>query len=316
MSTRNVATVFGGSGFLGRYVVQRLAAAGYITRVAIRDPEGAMFLRPMGRVGQVVPLYASLENTATVQSAVQGASVVVNLVGILAERRRGDFTRIHVDGAGTVAAAAAAAGVDRLVHISALGADPTSRSQYASSKAAGEAAVRAAFPGATILRPAVVFGMEDKFFNRIGAMAQMLPLMPVIAGNTLMQPVYAGDVGDGVMAALIRAEAPGQVYELGGPRVWRFREILAWTLKETRRNRRMIEIPMSLARLQASFAELLPTKPLTRDQLLLLSKDNVVTPGAPGLPELGVLPVPVELIVPDYVDRYRPGGGQLQRVPA
>jgi uncharacterized protein YbjT (DUF2867 family) len=316
MSTRNVATVFGGSGFLGRYVVQRLAAAGYITRVAVRDPEGAMFLRPMGRVGQVVPMYASLGNAATVQRAVQDASLVVNLVGILAERRHGDFTRVQAEGAGGVAAAAAAAGAERMVHISAIGADPASPSKYASSKAAGEAAVRAAFPGAAILRPSLVFGAEDQFFNRFAAMAQWMPFMPVIAGDTHMQPVYAGDVADAVMAALSRPEAAGQVYELGGPRVWRFREILAWILRETRRNRRMVEIPMGVARFQASLAELLPTKPFTRDQLLLLSKDNVVTTGMPGLADLGVLASPVELIVPEYLNRYRPGGGHLERVPA
>jgi len=315
MSTRNVATVFGGSGFLGRYVVQRLAAAGYVTRVAVRDPEGAMFLRPMGGVGQIVPMYAALNNAATVQRAVQDASVVVNLVGILAERRRGDFTRVQAEGAGAIAAAAASAGAKHLVHVSAIGADPASPSRYASSKAAGEAAVRAAFPAATILRPSLVFGAEDQFFNRFAAMAQWLPIMPVIAGDTRMQPVYAGDVADAVMAALIRPEAAGQVYELGGPHVWKFREILAWILKETQRNRRLVEIPMGLARLQASFAELLPTKPLTRDQLLLLSRDNVAAPGMPGLLDLGVLATPAELIVPEYLGRYRPGGGRLERVP-
>ncbi len=316
MSTRNVATVFGGSGFLGRYVVQRLAEAGYVTRVAVRDPEGAMFLRPMGRVGQIVPLYVDLDHEAAVQRAVQDASLVVNLVGILAERRRGDFTRVQAEGAGLVAAAAAAAGVERMVHVSAIGADPASPSRYASSKAAGEAAVHAAMPGATILRPSLLFGAEDQFFNRFAAMAQVLPFMPVIAGDTKMQPVYVGDVADAVIAGLTRPEAAGRVYELGGPRIWTFREILAWILKETRRSRRMIEMPMGLARLQASLAELLPTKPLTTDQLTMLSRDNVAAPGTPGLTDLGILPTPVELVVPDYLDRYRPGGGRLERVPA
>ncbi len=316
MSTRNVAAVFGGSGFLGRYVVQRLAAAGYITRVAVPDPEGATFLRPMGRVGQVVPMYATLENAATVQRAVQDAAVVINLVGILAEGRSGDFTRIHAEGAGTVAKAAAEAGAEHLVHVSAIGADPASPSKYATSKAAGEAAVRAAFPSATILRPSLMFGAEDKFFNRFGAMAQLLPIMPVIAGNTKMQPVYVGDVADAVMAALTHPEAAGKTYELAGPRVWSFREILAWILRETRRPRRMVEVPMGLARLQATLAELLPTKPLTTDQLIMLSRDNVAAADAPGLADLGVLPTPVELVVPEYLSRYRPGGGQLERVPA
>jgi uncharacterized protein YbjT (DUF2867 family) len=314
-STRNVAAVFGGSGFLGRYVVQRLAAAGYVTRVAVRDPEGAMFLKPMGRVGQVVPMYANLSNAATVQRAVQDASIVVNLVGILAERHRGDFTRVQAEGAGAIATAAAAAGAERLIHVSAIGADPASPSHYASSKAAGEAAVRAAFPAATILRPSLVFGAEDQFFNRFAAIAQWLPFMPVIAGGTKMQPVYVGDVADAAMAALTHPEAAGQLYELGGPSVWTFREILAWILKETRRDRRLVDIPMGLARFQASLAELLPTKPFTRDQLLLLSRDNLVAPEARGLLDLGVLATPVELIVPEYLRRYRPGGGSLERVP-
>ena len=316
MATREVATVFGGSGFLGRYIVKRLATAGYITRVAVLDPEGAMFLRPMGRVGQIVPLYANLTHEDTVQRAVEGAELVVNLVGILAERRPGDFTRLQAEGPGRIARLAAAAGVSRMVHVSAIGADPASPSLYASSKAAGEAAVRAAFPSAAIMRPSLVFGAEDQFFNRFAAMAQYLPFMPVIAGDSRMQPVYVGDVADAVMAGLTAAETAGQLYELGGPRVWTFREILAWILAETRRKRPMVEIPMGVARFQAAIAERLPTKPFTRDQLLLLSRDNVVAPGAKGLHALGIAATPVELIVPQYLARYRPGGGKLERSPA
>ena len=316
METRCVATVFGGSGFLGRYVVKRLAATGCVTRVAVRDTEGAMFLRPMGRVGQIVPMYAALGHEATIARAVEGASLVVNLVGILAERRSGDFNRIQAEGAGRIARLAAAAGVTRMVQVSAIGADAASPSLYARTKAAGEAAVLAALPDATILRPSLVFGQEDQFFNRFAGMAQFLPFMPVIAGDTKMQPVYVGDVADAVMAGLTRTDTPGKTYELGGPRVWTFREILSYILSETRRRRPMLTIPMGVARMQAAFAELLPTKPFTRDQLLLLSRDNVVTPGMPGLSDLGVLPTPVELIVPDYLDRYRPGGGKLERIPA
>ena len=315
METRSVATVFGGSGFVGRYVVKRLAAAGYVTRLAVRDTEGAMFLRPMGRVGQIVPMYASLAHEATLARAVEGANVVVNLVGILAERRSGDFTRIQADGAGHIARLAAIAGVSRMVQVSAIGADPASPSRYASSKAAGEAAVRAALPAATILRPSLVFGAEDQFFNRFAAMAQLLPFMPVIAGDTKMQPVYVGDVADAVMAGLTRVETAGKLFELGGPRVWTVREILAYILAETRRRRPLVDIPMGLARFQASIAEKLPTKPFTRDQLLLLSRDNVAAPGMPGLAELGILPTPVEMVVPEYLDRYRPGGGKMERVP-
>ena len=316
MATRNVATVFGGSGFLGRYVVQRLAAAGYTTRAAVRDPEGAMFLRPMGRVGQIVPLYASLANEATIARAVEGADLVVNLVGILAERRAGDFNRIQAEGAGRVAALSAAAGVSRLAHISAIGADPQSPSAYGRSKAAGEAAVRAAMPGAVILRPSLVFGPEDQFFNRFAAIGAMLPIMPVICGGTRMQPVYVGDVADAVMVGLTDPAASGKTFELGGPAVLTFREILSFILKETRRRRPLVDIPMGMARFQASAAELLPTKPFTRDQLLMLSRDNVVAPGSPGLAELGIVPTPIDLIVPEYLSQYRPGGGKLERVPA
>ena len=315
MATRDVATVFGGSGFLGRYVVKRLAAAGYTTRVAVRDPEGAMFLRPMGRVGQIVPLFANLTHEATIQRAVEGAELVVNLVGILAERRPGDFTRLQAEGPARIARLAAAAGVARMVHVSAIGADPDSPSLYGASKGAGEAAVRAGFPAATILRPSLVFGAEDQFFNRFAKMATILPIMPVIAGDTRMQPVYVGDVADAVMAGLTATGTAGGLFELGGPKIWTFREILAWILQETRRHRRLVEIPMGLARFQASIAERLPTKPFTRDQLLMLSKDNVVAPGSKGLAELGITPTPVELIVPGYLDRYRPGGGKMERVP-
>jgi NADH dehydrogenase len=309
MATRSVATVFGGSGFLGRYVVNRLAQEGHIVRVAVRDPEGAIFLKPMGAVGQIVPLYAPLDNPATVQRAVAGADMVVNLVGILSERRRGDFDRVHADGAGRVAAEAAAAGVGRLVHVSAIGADPASRSVYAASKGRGEQAVRQAFPSATIVRPSLVFGPEDAFLNRFGALAQMLPFMPVIAGGTRFQPVYVGDVADAVAAALSRAEAAGAVYELGGPRVATFREILAYILKETGRRRPLVAIPDSLAWLQASVLEHLPGKLLTRDQLILLSQDNVVT-GKDGLEAFGITPTPMELIAPSYLRRYRPGGAK------
>ena len=314
--TRNVATVFGGSGFIGRYVVKRLAALGYVTRIAVRDPESAMFLRPMGRVGQIVPMYASLAHEATVARAVEGAGLVVNLVGILAERRAGDFTRVQAEGAGRIASLAAAAGASRMVQLSAIGADAASPSLYARTKAEGEAAVRAAMPSATILRPSLVFGAEDKFFNRFAAMAQVLPFMPVISGDSRMQPVYVGDVADAVLVGLTGEQTAGNTYELGGPRVWTFREILAFILKETRRKRPLVNIPMGLARLQAAVAEKLPTKPFTRDQLLLLSRDNVVSPGVPGLADLGIAGTPVELIVPEYLDRYRPGGGKLERIPS
>jgi uncharacterized protein YbjT (DUF2867 family) len=309
MATRKVATVFGGSGFLGRYVVKRLLADEYIVRVPVRDPESAMSLRPMGRVGQLVPLYATLTDPATIARGVEEAELVVNLVGILAEHRAGDFERIHADGAGLVAAAASRAGAQRLVHVSAIGASPDSVSRYASSKGRGEVAVRRAFPAATILRPSIVFGAEDKFFNRFGRMAQTLPFLPVICGNARFQPVYVGDVADAVHVALTQPGHEGLIYELGGPEVISFRDLLRAILTITQRHKPLIEVPYAVAKLQAAIAEHLPGKPFTRDQLLLLRSDNVVTPGSPGLAELGIAPTSYELVVPSYLSRYRPGGG-------
>ncbi len=309
--TRSVATVFGGSGFIGRYVTKRLAAAGYIVRVAVRDTESAMFLRPMGGVGQIVPLCASVTNDAAVARAVEGADVVVNLVGILAERRPGDFEKLQAEGAGRVARLAAAAGASRLVQISAIGASADSKSKYASTKAAGEAAVLAAFPHATILRPSLVFGAEDQFFNRFAQMASLSPVVPVISGGTRFQPVYVGDVADAVMEAIQSPEASGATYELAGPQVWTFRELLEWIMLETRRNRLLVNIPQGLAELQARVLERLPGKLLTRDQLINLGKDNVAT-DKPGLADLGITATPIEQVVPIYLRRFRPGGGKRE----
>jgi uncharacterized protein YbjT (DUF2867 family) len=310
MATRRVATVFGGSGFIGRYVMQRLARKGYVVRVAVRDTDHAGFLRVMGAVGQIVPLYASVRNDAAVQRAVVAADLVVNAVGILAERRAGDFQAIHAEGAGRVARLAAAAGVFRLVHISAIGADPASPGRYGTSKAEGEQAVRQEFPGATILRPSVVFGAEDQFFNRFGRMAMLSPVMPVFAGAARFQPVYVGDVADAVMAAFARVEAAGAIYELGGPQVWTFREVLKFVLEQTGRRRPLIPIPDALARLLAIVMERLPGRPLTRDQLRMLTRDNVVAAGMPGLADLEITPTPVAMVVPSYIARYRAGGGR------
>jgi uncharacterized protein YbjT (DUF2867 family) len=315
MATRRVATVFGGSGFIGRYVVKRLAHQGYIVRVPSRYPEGALFLKPMGAVGQVVPLYASVTNEATVQRAVEGAEIVVNLVGALTESRKASFQAVHTEGAERIARLSAAAGVQRLIQISAIGADPASPSQYGSTKGKAEQAVLAAFPGAVILRPSLVFGMEDKFFNRFAEIARIAPFMPVIAGATKMQPVFVSDVADAVMAALASPATQGKIFEIGGPRVWTFREILAFILKTTHRDKKLINIPMGIARLQASILQHVPGKPLTPDQLLMLSRDNVVAPGALGLADLGITPTPVELVVPAYLSRYQPGGGRRPTIP-
>ncbi|WP_270935720.1 complex I NDUFA9 subunit family protein [Falsiroseomonas oryzae] len=311
MAGRKVATVFGGSGFIGRYVVQRLAQQDYVVRVAVRDPAGARFLQTQGRVGQIVPLAASVTDAPAVARAVEGAEVVVNLVGILFERRPGDFQRIQGDAPGAVAQAAKAAGVESFVHLSAIGADAASPSLYARSKAAGEAGVRAAFPEATILRPSVVFGPEDGFFNRFAGMA-MLPFMPVVAGATRFQPVYVGDVAEAVAAALARPEARGRTYELGGPRVMTMREVLRFILETTRRRRPMVDMPMGFMRWQAGLLQRLPKPPVTQDQLLLLERDNVVAEGAPGLADLGIAAKAVETVVPGYLKRFRPGGGRRE----
>jgi len=306
--TRKVAAVFGGSGFIGRQVVQLLARQGYVVRVAVRDTAAAAALRPLGTVGQIVPLRVPVTSPDAVARAVEGAGVAVNLVGILAERQPGDFHRVMAVGAGTVAREAAAAGVTGLVHLSAIGADPASPSGYGRAKAEGEAAVFAAFPAATVLRPSIVFGPDDQFFNRFGTMAQSLPFMPVICGATRFQPVYVGDVADAVLAALARPDAAGRIYELGGPEVFSFRDLLVWILRETQRKRPLVEVPPGVAWLQASVLERLPGKLLTRDQLSMLGRDNVVSPGAAGLAELGILPTPVELVVPAYLRRFRSGG--------
>lgn len=309
MATQRVATVFGGSGFIGRYVVKRLAARGFVVRVAVRFPEAALFLKPMGAVGQIVPLAASLSDEASARRAIEGAEIVVNAVGILTEGRSGDFQRVHAEGAGRIARIAAAAGVSKLVHISALGADPNSPSKYAASKAAGEEAVLQAFPQATILRPSVVFGPEDQFFNRFASMARMLPFMPVVCGATKFQPVFVGDVADAVMAGIDRQDAAGRIFELGGPRILSMREILAYVLQETRREHRLIDLPMALVRMQARVLERLPGKLLTTDQLLLLAQDNVVNTGSSGLAELGLIPTSIEMAAPAYLRRFRRGGG-------
>jgi NADH dehydrogenase len=302
-----VATVFGGSGFIGRYVVQRLAAQDYVVRVAVRDPAGASFLQTQGRVGQIVPLAASITDAAAVARAVAGAEVVVNLVGILHERRPGDFLRIHGEAPAALAQAATAAGVESLVHISALGADLESPSLYARTKAEGEEGVRDGFPAATILRPSVVFGPEDDFFNRFAAMGR-LPFMPVVSGGSKFQPVYVGDVADALAAALANPAARGRTFELGGPRVMTMREVLRFILETTRRRRPMLDMPMGFMRFQAGLLQRLPSPPLTRDQLLLLSRDNVVAEGAAGFAALGISPKAVEAVVPGYLKRFRPGG--------
>jgi NADH dehydrogenase len=306
---RKVATVFGGSGFIGRHVVQRLAREDYVVRVATRDPMGAQGMHTMGRVGQIAGLAADVTDEAGVARAVEGASLVVNTVGIL----HGRFAAIQAEGPGRIGRLAAAAGVERVVHISAIGADPASPSAYARTKAEGEAELLAAFPKATILRPSIVFGEGDHFFNRFAQMAMILPFMPVIHGETKFQPVFVGDVAQAIMTALADPATEGKIYELGGPKVWTFRELMAFVVKETGRSRRLINIPLGLAALQARIGELLPNPPLTRDQLLLLQKDNVVASGALTLDDLGIVPAAVEALVPSYLSRFKVGGARRVR---
>lgn len=306
-----IVTIFGGAGFIGRHLVRRLAARGATLRVATRSPNRAGHLLPMADPGQIV-LVRFAEEEGTIAKLVEGASAVVNLVGILFERRAGDFERVHGVLPGRIGAAARAAGVARLVHVSAIGADPGSPSLYARSKAQGEAALRAAFPEAVILRPSIVFGPEDNFFNRFAAMARIAPGLPLVGGGTTrFQPVYVGDVAEAVLAGLERPETAGRTYELGGPKVYTFKELLEYVLRVTGRRRLLLPLPFRLARLQARLLELLPNPPLTRDQVTLLEWDNVVSPGAAGLAELGITPTPLEVVVPDYLAAYRAWGATL-----
>lgn len=306
---RKVATVFGGAGFIGRQVVQQLAREGWVVRVVTRLPTSGHGMHTMGLVGQIVPLAADVTDEAGVTRAVEGAEVVVNCVGIL----HGRFDAVQGEGPARIGRLARAAGVARVVHISAIGADAKSESAYARSKAAGEAGLLAAFPEATILRPSIVFGEGDAFFNRFAQIGMVLPFMPVICGDTRFQPVHVGDVADAVMAALHNPATMGKTYELGGPRAWTFRELLAFIVRETGRTRRLVNIPLGLAQFQAKVAEMLPSPPLTQDQLILLQRDNVVSRDALTLADLGITPGAVEALVPPYLARFRPGGGRRVR---
>jgi len=301
-------TVFGGSGFIGRNLVRDLADRGARVRVAVRHPNQALFLKPMGDVGQIQIVQANLRHAPSVAAAVEGADAVINLVGILFESGKQKFDEIQAKGAGRVAEAAAKAGVSRLVHISAIGADAASPSKYARAKAAGEEAVKAAFPTATILRPSIVFGPDDDFFNRFAGLATISPALPLIGGETKFQPVYVGDVADAITAALEDEKSAGKTYELGGPRTYTFRELMELTLKEIQRKRMLITVPFGLAKFKAAFLQILPNPLLTVDQVKLLAFDNVVAPKAKKLKDLGITPTPAEAILPRYLYRFRKHG--------
>lgn len=305
-------TVFGGSGFIGRHVVKRLAGAGCRIVVAVRDPERARVCMPMGNVGQIMPVFCDVRDETLVARAVQGSEAVVNLVGILWERGKSRFDAIHGAAPGVIGRAARAEGAETLVHISALGADADSESHYARSKAAGEAAVREAFPEATVMRPSVVFGPEDDFFNRFAAVLRLTPVFPLFGGgHNRFQPVYVGDVAEAVLQALSRRVMQGKTFELGGPRVYTFREILELILEETERDRILMPVPYGAARLLGVLGDMVATlgiePPLTSDQARLLKSDNVLS-GESGLAALGIEPTGAEAIIPTYLDRFRPTG--------
>jgi uncharacterized protein YbjT (DUF2867 family) len=329
----DLVTVFGGTGFVGTYVVRALAQAGWRIRVAARRPKLGYRLLPNGDVGQIQLAAADIGVREQVDAALTGASACINLVGILAPSAGGSFQKVHVEGSRTVAEAAAAQGVRRFVQMSALGADPRSPSVYARTKAEAEAAVRRALPAAVVLRPSIVFGPEDDFFNRFAAMATWSPALPLIGGGrTRFQPVYVGDVAQAAANALERAAAAGQTFELGGPGVYSFKELMQMVLYETNRRRLLVPLPFAAAELMGLGGEIsglavsslfralgeraamvAPAPALTADQVRMLKRDNVVSPGAPGLEALGVTPVSVESIIPTYLWLYRSGGQFAER---
>ncbi|MGE0610710.1 MAG: complex I NDUFA9 subunit family protein [Hyphomicrobiales bacterium] len=313
LDNTKLVTIFGGSGFLGRHVVQAIARTGARMRIAVRRPDLAQHLQPLGGVGQIHAVQANLRYPDSVRHAVEGADVVINLVGILFESGKQNFNDVQARGAEAVAKAAKAAGARALVHVSAIGADPDSAAEYARSKAAGEKAVLKAFPGAVILRPSIVFGPEDDFFNRFAALARMSPALPLIGGGrTRFQPVYVGDVARAVTAVIEGRAKPGAVYELGGPEVASFADLMRTMLRHVTRRRLLVPMPFWIARLKARFLQLLPSPMLTVDQVRLLETDNVVSPLAQSQKRtfegLGIEPQPMDAILPSYLYRFRPRG--------
>lgn len=316
-----LVTVFGGSGFVGRHVVRALAQAGWRVRVACRRPDLAFHLQPLGRVGQIQTVQANVRFPASVAAAVQGASVVINLTGILTPKGRQGFDAVHAFGARAIARAARDAGVERLIHVSAIGADDQSPSNYARTKALGEAGVLEAFPQATIVRPSIIFGPEDSFFNRFAAIARLSPIMPLFGGGvTKFQPVYVGDVAKAI-ALLADGAAQGRIVELGGPQVKSFEELLRYICEVTGRRRLFVPVPWPVARAEALVLELANKLSLgiwpdwltvTRDQITLLQSDNVVSESAKAegrtLEGLGIDAESVETIVPTYLYRFRKSG--------
>jgi len=326
--SQKIVTVFGGSGFIGRHVVRRLAQEGAQVRVAVRDPDSANYLRLMGGIGQIVPVPTNISDPAGIARAVEGADHVVNLVGILHESGKQTFERLHTEAAKNIASASTAAGVKSLVQLSAIGADSGSASDYARSKGDGEAAVKKAFKGATILRPSIVFGPEDGFFNLFAGVSRLSMVLPVFGcpafpklslfsdkgpvhvdcygdGGTKFQPVYVGDVADAVLAALESPEAAGKTYELGGPTVYSSKELMDLMLDTIGRRRILMPVPFWILTMMGFFLELLPKPFITRDQVKLLRRDNVVGKRAKKLKDLGISATAAEAILPSYLSRFR-----------
>ena len=309
-----LVTIYGGSGFVGRYVARRMAALGWRVRVACRHPNDALFVRTYGVVGQVEPVFCNIRNDDSVRAVMTDADAVMNCVGTFDESGANNFEAVQVAGASRIARIAAELGVGQLVHISAIGADADSGSEFARTKARGEVEVRSHFPRAVILRPSIVFGPEDQFFNRFAGMARFGPVLPIIGARTRFQPVYVDDVAHAAVKGLTGEAEPG-VYELGGPDVDTFRELMQQMLRMIRRRRLIWGMPFWLGRIIAScfrFANMatlgLVPRPVTRDQVADLARDNVVAEGAKGFPDLGITPTSLEAVVPYYIWRFRPSG--------
>ena len=310
-----LVTIYGGSGFVGRYITRRMAKAGWRVRVAVRRPNEAIFVKPYGVVGQVEPVLCNIRDDASVREAMMGADAVVNCVGILAEDSKNKFDSVQSEGAERVARLAAERGVSALVHISAIGADENAESDYARTKALGEAGVIEHMPSAVILRPSIVFGQEDQFFNRFASMTKLGPVLPVVGADTRFQPVYVDDIAKAAEKALTDRVAPG-VYSLGGPDVASFRELMQTMLDTIRRRRLIVNIPFFAARIMAFGFDLLQTLSvglikngmITRDQVRNLARDNIVAPEDKGFADLGITPTALSSVLPEYLWRFRPSG--------
>ncbi len=307
--SQKLVTIIGANGFVGRQVVRELAKTGVRIRAAVRRPNEAILLRTMGDVGQIQLVQANIRDTASLNVAINGADAVVNLAGTITSGGKQTFRAVHEQGAENVARLCAEQGVKQLVHMSALGADIRSASKYSQSKIRGEKEVHDLFPGATIVRPSVIFGPEDNFFSRFAMLAKVLPVLPLVGGGqTKFQPVDVDDVADAIVAILAKPDSAGQTYEIGGPRVWTLEEVYTFVLKTTHRSRMLISLPFAMAKFASLFLQMLPGHILRPDQVNMLREDNVVSDDAMTLADLGITPQPAETIMPKYLMRYRKAG--------